>query len=252
MALAAPFFLRRINIYCKGTESLTMRNTILVANQNNNQHKRYSYVVFSLCLALLFPAVPVLAGTPGRCSYQTYQWNTRQKRAVHIRRAEHAYGELKTNQVDAGSGCSVCEQDQAWVKLPGVTPFRLCRHVAKRVEKVLTKLIALGFPIHSAVGYRVGMTRGPVDNEGNRTRFSNHSFGIALDINSQQNGLYDRCITFGPQCRLIRGGAWQPGRAGTLRAGGPMVTALQALGLHWGGEIAGRQKDFMHFSPSGY
>lgn len=96
------------------------------------------------------------------------------------------------------------------------------------------------------------MTKGDVDALGHRTRFSNHSFGIAIDINEQQNGLYDRCIRFGPACRLRRGGVWNPDQAGSLTRDSPVVKALGQIGLKWGGAIEGRQKDFMHFSPSGY
>jgi hypothetical protein len=97
------------------------------------------------------------------------------------------------------------------------------------------------------------MTRGDADADGNRTLFSNHSFGIALDINEGHNGLYDQCLQFDGNCRLLRGGAWQPGvDPFSLSGDGIIVQALQSLGLSWGGEIAGRQKDFMHFSPTGY
>jgi hypothetical protein len=51
----------------------------------------------------------------------------------------------------------------------------------------------------------------------------------------------------------LRGGAWQPGvDPYSLSADGIVVRELQNLGFRWGGEIAGRQKDFMHFSPTGY
>ena len=96
------------------------------------------------------------------------------------------------------------------------------------------------------------MTRGPTDAEGLRTAFSNHSFGVALDVNAELNGLYDRCPSFGPDCRLLLGGRWQPDAPGGLSADSAVVEALREAGLRWGGEIAGKQKDFMHFSPTGY
>ena len=106
--------------------------------------------------------------------------------------------------------------------------------------------------IHTIEGYRVVKSRGPVDGKGNRTGFSNHSYGTAIDINSEQNGLYDNCITFGPQCRLLRGGEWRPGTQGTLDTKGDIVVQFKQEGFRWGGEIEGKQKDFMHFSLSGY
>ena len=96
------------------------------------------------------------------------------------------------------------------------------------------------------------MTRGKVDAESNRTQFSNHSFGIALDINDEQNGLYGQCFSFGPQCKLRKGGPWRPDQFASLVEDGDIVQSMKALGFKWGGEIQGRQKDFMHFSPTGY
>jgi hypothetical protein len=85
------------------------------------------------------------------------------------------------------------------------------------------------------------MTKGEVDDVGNRTQFSLHSYGVALDINRRQNGLYDHCDVFGPDCRLMQRGAWRPGRPGSLTADGPFVLALERIGLQWGGTVAGRQ-----------
>jgi hypothetical protein len=99
----------------------------------------------------------------------------------------------------------------------------------------------------------VGLTRGPIDPDGNRTRFSNHSFGVAIDINPKHNGLYTNCFQFGPQCKRIRGGHWRPHQDPfSLKPDGNVVKALQRIGLKWGGRIQGRQKDFMHFSITGY
>jgi len=85
-----------------------------------------------------------------------------------------------------------------------------------------------------------------------RTQYSYHSFGVAIDINAEQNGLYGNCVTFSDACQLRRGGPWRPGRPGTITLGDPIYDGLTDIGLRWGGEIAGRQKDFMHFSLTGY
>ena len=189
----------------------------------------------------------------GECSYKTYTWNTHTRSAVDYRRVEKPYAELEPYEVDAATGCTVCEQDQIEINLSELPPFKICRVFAEPLRRVLRGLIDSGAPIEQVTGYRVGMTRGNADADGNRTQFSNHSFGIALDINSEQNGLYDHCIQYGFSCRLIMGGLWRPGEDGrSLTANGETVNALKALGFKWGGEIAGRQKDFMHFSPTGY
>lgn len=202
-------------------------------------------------LILLIPLYSQSA-QPSLCSYNTYKWNTRLKKAVDFQRIQKPYTELGSAEIDPDTGCSVCEEDQREVSLPGLPAFRMCHVLADQVGNTLSRLMAEGFPIKSVVAYRPGMTRGDVDSAGNRTRFSNHSFGVAVDINSERNGLYDRCLSFGPNCRLIRGGPWQPGVPGTLTADGVVVKAMQELGLHWGGQIQGWQKDFMHFSPTGY
>jgi len=136
--------------------------------------------------------------------------------------------------------------------MPPLSPFRVCKVFAPVVRKTLLNLIQQGEPIYEVVGYHVGRTRGKIDVDGNRTKFSNHSYGIAIDINPQLNGLYDHCVRFGPNCRLIRGGPWRPGQPGTLTSESPIVKAMKAAGFRWGGEIEGNQKDFMHFSITGY
>ena len=209
--------------------------------------KIFSAVV--LCLFLLFQVVRADGPT---CSYSTYKWNTHARQAVDYRTVRRPYSQLRPEEIDAGTGCTVCEEDQVEIDLPGIRPFRVCRLLEHEIRRAFFNAIQSGEVIRSVVGYRVGMTRGDVDSNGNRTRFSNHSFGIAIDINEQQNGLYDRCISFGATCRLRRGGPWIPGRAGSLGPDSPIVQEFKRIGFNWGGEIEGRQKDFMHFSPSGY
>lgn len=204
---------------------------------------------------LLLPALlctPATAAPPD-CSYETYQWSTVERRAVNRQRVSHPYSEVTALERDPETGCTVCSEDQVELSLPGLKPFSVCQVVAPAIEVALRDLIEAGEPIDEVVGYRVGMTRGEPDAQGLRTRFSNHSFGVAIDINPAHNGLYDRCIDFGPHCRLIRGGEWRPRiYASSLDPYGSVVVRLKREGFRWGGEIAGRQKDFMHFSPTGY
>lgn len=186
------------------------------------------------------------------CTYTTYRWNVELRRSVDHRLVRHPYSSLSEEEVDPVTGCTVCEEDQRVVDVPPLEPFQLCAKLADRVEEVLARLILAGEPIFSVQGYRVGRSRGVPDASGNRTQFSNHSYGIAIDINPEQNGLYTDCVSFGPDCRLLRGGPWRPSAPGSLTPDGAIVRAFKALGFRWGGEIGGRQKDFMHFSPSGY
>jgi hypothetical protein len=216
------------------------------------------HAVVSLYVALgLSGAVPVACAgaervVPQTCTYQSFRWNVVSRRAEAPERVRRPYDALREEEIDAASGCTVCEEDQEWIALAPLPRFRVCHRYAERVRTVLASLLAEGAPLHEVLGYRVGRTRGALDANGQRTVFSNHSYGIALDINPQANGLYHDCPHFGPGCRLVRGGPWQPGARGALTADDPIVRALKAAGWRWGGEIAGNQKDFMHFSPSGY
>ncbi len=194
----------------------------------------------------------VAVASPETCSYSTYQWNVIEKRAVHRQRVEHPYSQLEPREVDPLTGCTVCEQDQVTIKLEGIAPFKICHVLAAEVKQILQQQLVQGQYLNKVVGYRVGMTKGPLDDSGSRTRFSYHSFGIALDINEQDNGLYDNCLSFDSRCRLLRGGRWDPRQPGSLSRDHPLVRAFKRMGLKWGGEIAGKQKDFMHFSPYGY
>lgn len=186
------------------------------------------------------------------CSYKTYSWNTRDKRALKFTTVRKNYSELTEHEIDRFTGCSVCEQDQRIIDVPPLNPFKICHVLAPRIRKVLTNLIAQDQFIYKVTGCRAGLTRGDIDGQGFRTRFSNHSFGIALDINVDQNGLYENCLNFDDKCTLIRGGRWNPSQEGALTEDSDIVLTLKAAGLKWGGHILGNQKDFMHFSPTGY
>ena len=189
---------------------------------------------------------------PQSCTYETQSWSVTLKQSVDRKTVSHPYSTITSDEIDLITGCSVCSEDQELINIPPLGPFSLCSRIAPRVRAVLDRLIRDGAPVFVVIGYHVIKSRGPVDSAGNRTGFSNHSFGTAIDINPDQNGLYDHCPQFGQECILLRGGEWRPGVQGTLARESDIVKAFKAVGLRWGGEIAGRQKDFMHFSPTGY
>jgi hypothetical protein len=207
--------------------------------------------------AILFLGVVLLAseaawGGERQCTYVTYQWNVRDRKALAQRTVVKSYRELADDERDEQSGCSVCEEDQVILAFPGLRPFRVCRLIAPRVRRIMEALQHVNAPLRDVVGYRVGMTRGEIDGAGNRTGFSNHSYGVALDVNAGQNGLYDNCVTFDSSCRLVMGGQWNPGQAYSLTKDSMIVLEFKHNGFLWGGEISGQQKDFMHFSLTGY
>lgn len=208
--------------------------------------------VLLVLLAVFSTSASTSAEAQKLCTYRTYSWNTVTKEAVNPAYVKKPYSDLTDEEVDKLTGCSVCEEDQRVIDVPPLKSFKVCHILARQLAGAVNRLILEGEPVYSITGYRVGKTRGEIDASGNRTRFSNHSFGIAIDLNPDQNGLYDHCIQFSKSCRLIRGGHWDIENEGSLTANGAIVGAMKNLGLKWGGQILGRQKDFMHFSPSGY
>ena len=205
--------------------------------------------VFVASLLLVFTPL----ATAQQCTYSTWAWSVQQKKAVEYRTVDKDMRELAPFERDPVTGCSVCVQDQLELRLPNLKPFMVCKRIAQDVETNLRILLEKGEPIKNVIGYRVGLTRGPLDRNGNRTLFSNHSFGIAVDINPEHNGLYTNCFQFGPECKKLRGGDWRPGiDPFSVKPNSKIVNRFKRIGLKWGGEIQGRQKDFMHFSITGY
>ncbi len=224
----------------------------MISNINHGRVKVKLCILFVFALSLILGAKVNAEGARKTCTYQTFKWNVNLRGSVGYERIHHSYDDLTIEEIDPTTGCSVCEEDQETISVPPLVPFRVCRVLAPVVRKTLLILIQQGEPIYEVTGYQVGRTRGQPDGDGNRTEFSNHSYGTAIDINPQLNGLYDDCVRFGPNCRLIRGGPWRPGQPGTLTLESPVVKAMKAAGFRWSGEIEGNQKDFMHFSLTGY
>jgi len=198
-------------------------------------------------------ALSAWAGEPPQtCTYHVYSWNAKSQTSVGHRTIRHPYSEVKGDEINPDSGCTVCEEDQVTIELPPLKPFRVCRRIAPALKAALEKLLQSGEPITEIEGYHAGRTRGPLDRNGNRTGFSSHAYGTAVDINRSRNGFYHNCYTFNPKCRLMQGGPWQPGVPGTLTVDGAIVITLKAAGFKWGGEEEGSQKDFMHVSLTGF
>ncbi|HQS59109.1 MAG: hypothetical protein B7Y56_06740 [Gallionellales bacterium 35-53-114] len=210
----------------------------------------YKYlIVLNILCALLLSSV----AHGQTCHYQDWHWNVKQKRVVELRNVVKDYAMLTPDEVDTQSGCSVCVEDQQVIRLSGLPEFSVCKRYAPMVRDALERLIGQGEKINSVIAYRVGRTRGDIDARGNRTGFSNHSYGVAIDINAGHNGLYENCPQFGAHCKLVHGGPWRPQHDPfSLHREGNIVKAFTHAGFKWGGEIQGKQKDFMHFSLTGY
>ncbi len=186
------------------------------------------------------------------CHFQSWSWNVVEKRVEKRVTESKPRAALTKEEKGAVEGCTVCEEDQEELRIGGgVPPIRVCRKYAAAIRGALEKAKKEGFPLQSLVGYRVGRSRGKEDSRGLRTEFSNHSFGTAIDVNAELNGLYGRCAKFGPHCELRRGGSYRPGQPGAITRESSLYRALTAAGFRWGGELGGMQKDFMHFSLTG-
>jgi D-alanyl-D-alanine carboxypeptidase-like protein len=215
---------------------------------------------YLLAEMLCMTVIPLLASgavaetrpLPSACTYEMQVWNVNTKSSLDLKKIQHSYHDLRSEEIDPETGCTVCSEDQVLIDIRPLAHFFVCYKIAPRVRDTVLSLSLKGAPIKTITGYRVIKSRGAADENGNRTAFSNHSFGTAIDINAEQNGLYDNCIEFGPQCRLLRGGEWRPGTPGTLDKNNDIVVLLKREGFRWGGEIAGKQKDFMRFSMTGY
>jgi len=217
----------------------------------------YRTIIFSL-LSLLISAPQMLAGerpqNPETCTYAVGIWNTREGKVTRTVRVEKRYAEISDGERDPSvAGCTVCTEDQVPVQLPGLETFSVCHVIANKVREGLQELITRGEPIFSVSAYRPVRSKGALNNGGERTELSNHAFGTAIDINRMQNGLYGNCYQWGPSCRLILGGPWRPGQSeGSLSPDGAIVKKMKWMGFKWGGEIKASQKDFMHFSLTGF
>jgi len=200
------------------------------------------------------------------CTYKTYQWSVVEKRAVNRRSVTRDRADLTDEEKAPDfevSGCTVCNEDQVEVAVEGMPPVRVCYYYADKVKKALEQIRDSGtFKVKTLTGYRVGQTRGKAV-DGKRTQFSNHSYGTAIDVNRAANGLYRSCrLEKGPRkaaeikrCRRGIGGTWNPGKRPrtTVTPDSEVYRAFRDLvGWKWGGEIEGRTKDFMHFSPDGF
>ncbi len=211
-----------------------------------------SVIVNLIKLCLLVVPLSGFCADMKMCSYSTYAWNVNTKSVTNYHRVSHPYSELQNFEIDKATSCTVCEEDQREIILPGVKSFKVCRKMHRKIKNALMNAMDSGKKIETVIGYRVGLTRGELDAMGNRTGFSHHSYGIAIDVNSAYNGLYDKCLKFNTECRLRKGGRWVSRHPMSLTPSDMIVKNLKNMGLKWGGEIKGWQKDFMHFSPDGY
>lgn len=208
---------------------------------------------------------PAARTPPTRCTYSTYQWSTEERRAVNRRTIEKDYAAVvEDERSPEDPRCTVCSEDQVEIDPASfgvdLEPFSVCWAHAANIERALRNVAESGeFRFTELTGYRPGRTRGRVV-DGLRTEWSNHSFGTAIDINADRNGLYTSCdvAEVTPDsirsCRLGMGGAWDPvgDRSRSVTRDSIVYREfVETVGWRWGGEISGGTRDLMHFSPTG-
>lgn len=185
------------------------------------------------------------------CSFEYGVYNVQSRTSAKRIKISIPKKQIKKEFTDE-RGCTLCQEDQVMVYLKNGIKFKACPLLAADLETLLNQVIDKGFKINEVIGYRPQMSRGDLDSKGNRTEFSNHSFGSAIDVNPRSNGLYDNCVHWSSNCRLRKGGAWRPKHnKASIKKGSFLIKAMSSLGLKWGGELQGKQKDFMHFSYHG-
>lgn len=164
--------------------------------------------------------------------------------------------------------CPVAATDLAWVRLAfwGFDGERhtgellVHRTVADDIVQVFGVLYRKRFPQEQVGIVRAYDPDAPSTGDGNgtgsfvcrpstgATYFSQHAYGLALDLNSFQNP-YAKGPVVLPELSsayLDRGSV----RAGMVTADGPVVRAFARIGWEWGGAWRHSQ-DYMHFSRNG-
>ena len=79
------------------------------------------------------------------------------------------------------------------------------------------------------------------------SRFSEHSYGTAIDLNPVQNPYLSGAVVLPEQGRAFTA---RPPAPGVILPGGAAVTAFARIGWTWGGTWT-NPIDYMHFSVSG-
>ncbi len=78
-------------------------------------------------------------------------------------------------------------------------------------------------------------------------RWSNHAYGLAIDLNPRENPYIGCGMTRDPAS--LRYADRSPLRTGMVTPA--VVRAFRSIGWGWGGDWSGETKDYMHFSHNG-
>ena len=165
-------------------------------------------------------------------------------------------------------GCPVARDELAWIELT-FWGFDSARHtgellmnraVVDDVVSVFRRLYDARFPIEEMrITTKPEQTAQPTG-DGNDTGsfncratrgatfYSQHAYGLAIDVNPFQNPYSKGDIVLPELARSYLDRSWR--RPGMITADGPVVKAFSAIGWTWGGTFSSL-KDLQHFSQNG-
>lgn len=141
-----------------------------------------------------------------------------------------------------------CEKYIATISVPLTTKdgektagnLSIHKDLASDVQKVFEIAQKNGFKIYQAGGYSYR-----VMNNGGSGNLSHHSYGVAIDINVNENYSH-RGST------IYAGSFWNPLKSEfSIPRDGILVKAFESIGWSWGGNWSGNYQDYMHFSYTG-
>ena len=115
------------------------------------------------------------------------------------------------------------------------------KSLARDVQEVFKIAQDSGFKIYSASCYQFRS----MNNGKGSGQLSHHSYGIAIDINPNENYSHRGS-------KVIEGKFWDPSRSEfSIPKDGVLVQAFKAKGWKWAGDWPGSYQDYMHFSFTG-
>jgi hypothetical protein len=162
-------------------------------------------------------------------------------------------------------GCPVDKDDLAWIRMT-YWGFDNARHsgemlvnrsVAEGLVDVFQKLYRAKFPIESMGIAEPQDLDAPPTGDGNvtgsfacrpirgGTEFSQHAFGLAVDLNPFQNPYQQGDLVLPELASAYLDRDWL--RPGMITPGGPATRAFGSIGWQWGGNWSSL-KDYQHFS----
>lgn len=162
-------------------------------------------------------------------------------------------------------GCPVGRADLAWVRTTywGFDHGRhsgellVNRAVAGDLVEVFRALYRARFPIESMGIVTFADLDAPPTGDGNGTEvfvcravtggtgFSQHAYGLAIDVNPFQNPYLKGDVVLPELASAYLDRPWR--RPGMITRDGPVVRAFAAIGWEWGGDWSSL-KDYQHFS----